>query len=124
MTTVVINEAGIQELVNNPRGQIALELLDAAEQIVVPTAQDFLDVPYAGPFAKGDSPDPNHVNPPFRRTGTLQDSVRALSPVVDEFGLVVLVVADAVSESGWPYGVELRNEGYRYIPESSDYQYS
>jgi hypothetical protein len=122
---VVINQAGIDELVNDPTGAIARNLEEAAETIVVPTAQDYLSVPWGGPYPRGQSPDPKHERPPLLRTGALRDSVMAQpATLFPGLGLVVFVTADAINpHTGWPYGILLRDEGYRYIPESDDYQY-
>lgn len=113
MANVVINQAGIQELIR-PEGPLLPVVRHHTERVVKKT-QDNLsrDYPPSGP----------HGGYPARRTGNLRQSVRQVEPAPDpERGFVIDVIADAVNRyDGHPYAVNLRTSfspPYVYITEA------
>ena len=105
--TFVPNEGNIKLLFTNPTGGIAKELSRQGERIVNYSRY------YVGeqwPGGRG-GPRPR----PYKRSGTLQESIVASEPLVIGGELQVLVMADPVNERGSPYGIPLREDGYQFV---------
>lgn len=103
----VFNPAGLVALTTNPVGGIARELERQGERIVV-AAQNYVGTPWVS----GTSDPPQ----PFLRSGNLQDSIRAIEPLVINGVLQVQVWADPVNDrDGYPYAPWLREHGFKFV---------
>ena len=105
--TFKLNEGNIRLMFTDPTGGIAKELSRQGERIVNYSRY------YVGeqwPGGKG-----GNRPRPYKRSGTLQESIEATEPLVIGGELQVLVLADPVNERGSPYGIPLREDGYQFI---------
>lgn len=116
MTRVVIHDAALRDLVNDPTGGIARELRDQAERIAE-AAKTHLSAPQ--PPRQSGVRQINESKVPWMRSGDLVKSVHVLdTPRHNEEGLITYdVVADAV-HSGVHYGRILREQDFRLAPDS------
>ena len=101
------NQFGIVELFTNPVGPVGRALTEAGNKVVA-VSKEYVSEQWPG--------GPGGPRPrPFRRSGTLQNSVQATEPLVIGGELQVQIWADPVNERGSPYGVALADDGYKFI---------
>jgi hypothetical protein len=107
MSAFVFDDVAFEAFVNNPVGGIAKQLSEEADRIVV-AAQAYVGTQWPG----GLSSPPQ----PFRRSGELQATIRALEPLVIGGELQVLVWADPTNpRDGFGYAPWLMEQGFRFV---------
>jgi hypothetical protein len=103
----VFDYLSFEAFVNNPIGPIARRLSEEGDRIVV-AAQGYVGTQWPG----GPSSPPQ----PFRRSGELQATIRALEPLVIGGELQVILWADPTNErDGFAYAPWLRERGYQFV---------
>ena len=107
--TFVPNPTGIKLLFMNPAGGIARHLESVGEAVAV-LSQETVGVEYQrfsqGTYQLGD--------PPYKRSGDLQRSIRSTPALVYGETVEVNVVADP-SHRGFAYALWLRAQGYKFV---------
>lgn len=106
MDAFVFNEPGFEHFVTDTSGQLAAILFTIGETIAI-AAQETLGVQFPG----GPNPAPG---PPYRRTGDLQNSIRATHPHVTGLGMQVDVIANS-AHRGFAYPQWLLYQGYQFV---------
>lgn len=117
--SVTLFEPQIDAMVNDPNGAVSRILTEVAEAIVVPDAHDAIGIAWPGGGNPVDGPNQGR---PYARTYNLYSSVHVDPAQVDDRGIVVPVIADAVGPVS-AYALELRWLGYKYLPERDYYHY-
>jgi hypothetical protein len=117
--SVTIYEPGIESLVHDPNGGVSHFLTEVAESIVLADAHDAVSIRWPGGSNPVEGPNQGR---PYARSYNLWASMYVGTAQHDDRGLVVPVIADAVSPHE-EYGLELRRLGYKYLPERDYYHY-
>lgn len=103
----VFDYLSFEAFVNNPVGPVARVLEREGDRIVV-AAQGYVGIQWPG--GKSDPPQP------FRRSGELQSSIRALEPLVIGGELQVILWADPVNDrTGFAYAPWLLDRDYQFV---------
>lgn len=112
MSTFDFNEAGFLHFLTDTNGNLARTLEGVADAVVV-AAQENVGRQRPGWVTLNAPP-----GPPYRRTGDLQNSIRATPAIVFGPSIEVNVIADA-AHRGFPYPIWLRSEGYEFVDLAS-----
>jgi hypothetical protein len=105
--TFVPNEAGIKLLFTDTTSPLAYLMVVVGDRIV-DSSKQYVGINWPG--GKSDPPQP------FKRSGNLQDSIRATEPLLIGDEMQVLVIADPANErDGFLYAPWLRERGYEFV---------
>ncbi len=111
LSTFEFNALGFEAFVTNTGGLLAQDLEDIAEAVAV-AAQENVGTQWSR-LALNPAP-----GPPYRRSGDLQNSIRATPATVFGGTMESSVVADS-AHRGFPYPLWLRIQGYEFVDLAS-----